>query len=265
MPDLVKLAVKGDLPVAARVLKDSLEAIGINSQKDLSLVNQIFYQMQKERFMKEGVALIGDEIFIEAPVKLDGGVTLEAPCYLKGNTKIHKHVMVESGCTIKSSEIEADSLIKSHSYIDKARVGPHCQVGPFAHLRPGARLMNRARVGNFVEVKKSTIGEGSKANHLSYIGDAEVGKKVNVGAGTITCNYDGFHKHKTILEDGVFIGSDTQLVAPVRIGKGAVVGAGTTVTEDVGPDNLVISRVPQQEIPGWAKRNRQKNGSQKNS
>lgn len=260
LPDLVKLAAHKKLAVKAVKLKESLEAFGINSQKDLNMVNQIFYQMQKDKFMKDGVTIIGDEVFIDAAVKLNSGVALESPCYLKGDTSLQQNVTIEMGCSIRSSQIHSGTLIKAHSYIDQAKIGSRCQVGPFAHLRSGSELLNQAKIGNFVETKKSQIGEGSKVNHLSYIGDTLIGKKVNVGAGTITCNYDGFNKYQTVLEDGVFVGSDTQLVAPVRIGKGAVIGAGTTVTKDVGANNLVISRVPQREIPEWGKRHRQKNG-----
>mgnify|MGYP001609469807 CR=1 FL=1 len=144
--------------------------------------------------------------------------------------------------------------LKSFSYVDEAEVGQKTQVGPFAHLRPKTRLADHVKIGNFVETKKTTIGTGSKVNHLTYLGDATVGKNVNVGAGTITCNYDGVSKYQTILEDGVFIGSDTQFVAPVTVGKGAYVAAGTTVTQDVAAGSLVISRVPQKEIPCWVER-----------
>ena len=148
--------------------------------------------------------------------------------------------------------------LKTGTVAEDAVIEDQATVGPYAHLRPGTQLAKHVKVGNFVETKKAIFGEGSKASHLSYIGDAEVGADVNIGAGTITCNYDGVNKHKTILEDGVFIGSDTQLVAPVRVGRGAYVGAGSTITQDVPPDSLALSRVPQKVIEGWATRRRKK-------
>lgn len=260
LTDLLKIAVKQKRSVWAAKVKDPLEALGVNSQHHLYIINHIFYQRQKDFFMKQGVCFLGSEIFIDKGVKIAFGTVIESPCYLKAGTKIGKNCYIESGCTIKDSVLEDGALIKSSCYIDHARIGPDCQVGPFAHLRPGTRLLKKAKVGNFVETKKTQLGEGSKANHLTYLGDADIGKKVNVGAGTITCNYDGFKKYKTILENGVFIGSDTQLVAPVKVGEGAYVGAGTTVTDDVQSNSLVISRVRQKEIPDWANKHRQKNG-----
>ncbi|MBF0104223.1 MAG: bifunctional UDP-N-acetylglucosamine diphosphorylase/glucosamine-1-phosphate N-acetyltransferase GlmU [Deltaproteobacteria bacterium] len=259
--DLPRIAVKQGLGVTALKVKDPLEALGVNSQRHLYVLNHIFYQQQREKFMKEGVCLLGSEIFIDAGVKMEGGTVIESPCYIKGETQIAKNCRIETGCTLRGSVIAEGALIKSHTYIDGARVGVACQVGPFAHLRPGTHLSERAKVGNFVETKKTQMGFASKANHLAYLGDAEIGSGVNVGAGTITCNYDGYKKYKTVLEDGVFIGSDTQLVAPVRVGAGAYVGAGTTVTDDVGANSLVISRVRQKEIPDWATKYREKNNS----
>jgi bifunctional UDP-N-acetylglucosamine pyrophosphorylase/glucosamine-1-phosphate N-acetyltransferase len=258
MTDLVRLAVKAKKKVVAIKVADCVEGLGVNSQAELNLLNEIFYQRQRERFMREGVAMIGDDIYIDDGVKIAQGVKLESPCYLKGQTRIGSGSVIEGGCVLKCSHVAENVLIKAHSYLVEAEVGPECEVGPFAHLRPGAKLMKKAKVGNFVEMKKTVLGEGSKANHLTYLGDAIIGKKVNVGAGTITCNYDGFNKYQTILEDGVFVGSDTQLVAPVKVGQGALVGAGTTVTEDVAPNSLVISRIRQKEIPDWATKFRDK-------
>lgn len=263
--DLIRLAHEAGKTVVAKTLKNPLEALGVNSQKDLKIVNDVFYELQRDRALEKGVNLTGNEIFIDAGVRLSAGVVLESPCYLKGSTTIEREVTVECGAVIRDSRIGARTVVRSHSYLDNARVGSDCRVGPFTHLRPRSLLKDGVRVGNFVEVKQSTIGEGSKTNHLSYIGDATLGRKVNIGAGTITCNYDGFKKFKTVLEDGVFVGSDTQLVAPVRVGRGAIIAAGTTVTRDVGAENLVISRVPQREIIGWARQRRQKSNSQKNN
>lgn len=258
LPDLLAMAARQNQVIVGQHLADTEEALGVNSQIDLHKVNQVYYQRRREQAMASGVSCIGDQIFIDSDVSLKAGVHLESPCYLKGETRLAEGVVVENGCTLKSAVLGPHSLLKSGCYLDQVRVGPHCQIGPFAHLRPGTVLSAKAKIGNFVETKKTQVGEGSKINHLSYVGDAKLGKAVNVGAGTITCNYDGFNKFKTVLEDGVFIGSDTQLVAPVTVKKGAFVGAGTTVTKDVGADSLAVSRCPQREIPGWGRRKRQK-------
>jgi len=252
LPDLVEVARNEGLAVGDLKAKENWEIMGVNSRIHLCEVNHMFYKKQRERFMANGVSMIGDGIFIDKGVKISSDVTLHSPCYLKGKTKIASGTVVETGAVIKDSTIGEGSLIKAHTYMDLATVGKKCDIGPFAHLRPGSVLKDKVKVGNFVEVKKSVLGEGSKANHLSYLGDAQIGKKVNVGAGTITCNYDGYGKSKTVLEDGVFVGSDTQFVAPVRVKKGAYIGSGTTVTKDVKSNSLVISRVPQREIAGWA-------------
>jgi len=152
---------------------------------------------------------------------------------------------------LRNVRVEADTRIEPFCHLEESSIGQRCRVGPYARFRPGVRLAEEVHIGNFVEVKASEIGAGSKANHLSYIGDTAIGRKVNVGAGTITCNYDGANKHRTIIEDDVFIGSDTQLVAPVRVGRGATLGAGTTLTEDAPPGQLTISRVRQLSIPAW--------------
>lgn len=261
LPDLITSAHAQSLPVGVVEVVESCEALGVNSCQDLCLVNEVFYARQRQRFLEKGVLIFGQEVFIDEGVHLAPGVVLQSPCYLKGRARIAKNVCIETGCVIHASRIQKGAVVKAHSYLEESVIGEGCQVGPFARLRPQTVLKGGARVGNFVETKKSRIGEGSKVNHLSYVGDSLIGRHVNVGAGTITCNYDGFKKHRTVLEDGVFVGSDTQLVAPVRVGKGAVIGAGTTVTEDVGANNLVISRVRQREIPGWAIKNRQKNNS----
>ncbi len=241
LTDLVALAKKAKLCVCAVAATDNEESLGVNSQADLQRLNAVFYRLQRDKMMEDGVTLLGCAVFADADVRVKAGVTIESPCYLKGNT-----------CVANGTHI------KAFSYLDDAQVGCDCQIGPFAHLRPGTVLKTGAKVGNFVETKKTTLGEYSKANHLTYLGDAEIGNGVNIGAGTITCNYDGVNKFKTILEDGVFIGSDTQLVAPVTIGKGAFVGAGTTITKDVAAGSLAVSRTPQKEIPGWALRRKSK-------
>ena len=165
--------------------------------------------------------------------------------------------MIEPGVHLVDVTVGDDAHIKTGTVAEESLIEPEATVGPYAHLRPGTHLGRRVKVGNFVETKKAVFGEGAKASHLSYIGDAEIGADVNIGAGTITCNYDGVRKHKTVLEDGVFIGSDTQLVAPVRVGRGAYVGAGSTITKDVPPDALALSRTPQRVIEGWVTRKKE--------
>ena len=177
---------------------------------------------------------------------------------IEGVVRIGDRVRIGANCVISDSDIDDDADILANCVIENAKVGAQARVGPFARLRPEANLAANVHVGNFVEIKKSEIGPGSKVNHLAYIGDSEIGKDVNVGAGTITCNYDGAYKHKTTIEDDVFIGSDTQLVAPVVIGRGATIGAGTTVTGNVDPDTLVISRVKQKAITGWVRPRKKK-------
>ena len=168
-----------------------------------------------------------------------------------GDSEVGRGVRIGLGSVIVRSRIAEETEIKPYSLVEDSIVGRGCVIGPFARLRPGTELDEQVHLGNFVETKKTRIGKGSKANHLTYLGDAQIGSGVNVGAGTITCNYDGVHKHSTILEDGVFVGSDTQLVAPVRVGEGAYIGAGTTVTQDVPAMSLALSRVPQTIKKGW--------------
>lgn len=254
LTDLVELAVQKKRKVFAHKVALGPDTLGVNSIRDLALVNQTYYEERREDLRERGVVLLGEDIFVDADATVAAGVRLESPCYLKGKTRVASGVVIESGCVVKDAHIGKGALIKSHCYIQESRVGQAVQVGPFAHLRPHTVLSEGVRIGNFVEIKKSTIGKGSKVNHLSYLGDAVVGKNVNVGAGTITCNYDGTNKFQTVLKDGVFIGSDTQLVAPVTVGKGAYVGAGTTLTKNVKPGSLAISRVPQREIPDWVAR-----------
>jgi bifunctional UDP-N-acetylglucosamine pyrophosphorylase/glucosamine-1-phosphate N-acetyltransferase len=171
---------------------------------------------------------------------------------LRGATRIGSGCQIEAGCVLTNVGVGDGVHIKPYTVATDAVIGDSAQLGPFSHLRPGSALLDSAHVGNFVELKATRLGRGSKANHLAYLGDAEIGDGVNVGCGTITCNYDGFAKHKTVIEDGVFIGSDTQLVAPVRVGAGSIIAAGTTVVTDVPPGSLTLSRVPQVNKPGYA-------------
>ena len=207
--------------------------------------------------MLEGVSLadpettwIAETAVLGTDVELGPQVTIGPDC------RLGARVRVETGCVLTRSHVGDGTHLKPYSVLEDAQVGEACHIGPFARLRPGTELAEGVHLGNFVETKKARLGRGSKANHLAYLGDARIGAGVNVGAGTITCNYDGVHKHETVLGDGVFIGSDTQLVAPVTVGEGAYVGAGTTVTKDVPPGSLATSRSPQVVREGWAARQR---------
>jgi bifunctional UDP-N-acetylglucosamine pyrophosphorylase/glucosamine-1-phosphate N-acetyltransferase len=180
-------------------------------------------------------------------------VSIDVNCVFEGEVRLGDRVLVGANCLLRNVSVGAGTRIEPFCHLEDADIGSECNIGPYARTRPGTRsqLAARVHIGNFVEVKASSIGEDSKVNHLSYVGDSEVGRNVNVGAGTIVCNYDGAHKHRTIIEDDVFIGSDTQLVAPIRVGRGATLGAGTTLTKDAPPGELTLSRAKQVSVPGW--------------
>lgn len=253
LTDVVGIAVSEGVRLIG-VEAPSDEVIGVNSRVDLAKVTQVIRARINHRWMMEGVTLIDpSQIYIDATVTLGSDSVLYPGVALEGNTHIGAGVTIYPS-RIRDSKIGDDVVIKDRCVIDGAEIESNVSIGPFAHLRPGAVIRKSARVGNFVEVKKSVLGEGSKANHLTYLGDAKIGKGVNIGAGTITCNYDGKNKFETIIEDDVFIGSDTQLVAPVRVGRGALIAAGTTVTKDVPADALAISRIKQENRAEWAKK-----------
>lgn len=255
LTDIIALAQAKKLRAGAYALSDEFEFLGINTRIDLVEAGKALQWRTNALWLDEGVTMIDPNATFISPLASIGYDTVIYPnVHIEGDTKIGTGCTIMPGARILNSTIAAGVTIKDGSIIEDAIVGPEAQVGPYAHLRPGTVLKQNVRIGNFVEVKKSTIGEGTKAMHLSYLGDATIGKAVNVGAGTITCNYDGKLKHQTVLGDGVFIGSDTQLVAPVKVGKGAYIGAGTTVTTDVPAEALAISRTRQRVIPGWARK-----------
>jgi bifunctional UDP-N-acetylglucosamine pyrophosphorylase/glucosamine-1-phosphate N-acetyltransferase len=246
LPDTITLARKRKRRVSALLCEDSDEVLGVNSRKDLSAAEAVLRSRVNTAWMLAGVTMIDPaSTFIGSEVMLGRDAVLYGNVRLEGKTLVGEGCTIFPGCRITNSTLENGVTIKDCCVIEESRIASNASVGPFAHLRPGSVISERAKVGNFVEIKKSVIGEGSKANHLSYIGDATVGKDVNIGAGVITCNYDGFKKYQTIIEDNVFVGSDAQLVAPVRIGKGALIAAGATITKDVPADALAVSRVPQ--------------------
>ena len=243
------------LPVETLLLEDVHETRGINSRSELAEVSAIVRQKKNEELMAAGVTIIDpattyieDDVRVGADTVIHPGVILEGQTRIGSACEIHAHVRISDG------ELADRVTVNNFCVITSARIDAGAIVGPFAHVRPESVVGEGAKIGNFVELKKTSLGAGSKANHLSYLGDATIGAHVNVGAGTITCNYDGERKHPTIVEDGAFIGSDTQLIAPVTVGKGAYVGAGSSITEDVPPGSLAIARGRQTNIAGWVDR-----------
>ncbi len=228
------------------------EVEGVNNRLQLSRLERVYQSEQAESLLLAGV-MLNDPARFDLRGELVHGrdITIDTNVIIEGKVVLGDRVFIGSGCVLKDCVIGNDSVISPYSVIENAELNVGCTVGPFARLRPGAKLEQDAHVGNFVEIKNSRLGKGSKAGHLSYLGDAEIGDRVNIGAGTITCNYDGANKFKTIIGDDVFVGSDTQLVAPVSVANGATIGAGTTVTSNVGENELVISRVKQKHITGW--------------
>ncbi len=257
LPDAIELAKKKKLRVSAFLCRDPHEVMGVNSRYDLSQAEAILRRRINRQWMLEGVTLFEpDTVFVGNEVRLGRDVVIYPNVRIEGSTRIGNGCVIYPGTRIVDSVIADNVIVKDCSVIEESEIASLAIVGPFAHLRPGSVIGSRAKIGNFVEVKKSTIGEGSKAGHLAYIGDATVGRDVNIGAGVIICNYDGYGKYPTVIEDNVFVGSDSQLVAPVKIGRGALIAAGSTITRDVPADALAISRVPQESREGFASRRR---------
>jgi bifunctional UDP-N-acetylglucosamine pyrophosphorylase/glucosamine-1-phosphate N-acetyltransferase len=235
------------------------ELLGVNTRAELARANRALYARKAAALQDAGVTILDPErTWVDPRARVGRDTILYPDVAIEGRSVLGEDCVVRQGSRLSEVVLGQGVEIRDHSVLTEARVGDRAVVGPFAHLRPGTVLEDGVRVGNFVEVKESRLGRGTKANHLSYLGDAEIGEGCNVGAGTITCNYDGERKHRTVLRDGAFIGSDTQLVAPVEIGAGAYVGSGTTVTKDVPADALAISRAPQVNVPEWAARRRQR-------
>ncbi len=252
LTDIVKLTDKVD---TLEVNKQNV--LGINTRKELSMVRKIIQKNIIDKF--DNVTFVDpDSAYINYDVEIGQDTIIFPNVSLRGNTKIGKECIIDTGCVIESSLIKDNVHVKPYSVIEESRIEKNAQIGPFAHLRPFAEICENVRVGNFVEIKKSILGKGTKASHLTYIGDAELGEDVNVGCGTITCNYDGYRKNKTIIGDRVFIGSDVQLVAPVEVEHDALIAAGTTVTHHVEAYSLALSRVPQVNKQDWVKKYREK-------
>jgi bifunctional UDP-N-acetylglucosamine pyrophosphorylase/glucosamine-1-phosphate N-acetyltransferase len=252
LTDLVGIAVAEHAGCAALVAENPDEIMGVNDRVQLAQASSVLRQRINQRLMVSGVTLVDPvQTYVDDGVQVGCDTIIWPGCMLKGQTSIGTGCIVENNVQITDCIIGDRVHIKAGSVLEGSQLAEEVSVGPMAHLRPGSVLHAHVKIGNFVETKKVVMGEGSKASHLTYLGDAEIGKEVNIGCGTITCNYDGKNKHKTVIGDGVFVGSDVQLVAPVSVGAGALIAAGTTVTRDVPPDSLAISRTPQVNKDGW--------------
>jgi bifunctional UDP-N-acetylglucosamine pyrophosphorylase/glucosamine-1-phosphate N-acetyltransferase len=261
LPDLVRIYRDRGLPVETVTVGNACEILGVNSRRELADVTSIINRQRNDALMEAGVTLVDPAtVYVGPDVTIGPDTIIHPGVHLEGRTRIGSRCQIHSGVRIIDSILEDEVVINNFCVITESTIARGAELGPFARLRPETRIGENAHIGNFVELKKSTFGKGSKANHLSYLGDATIGEGVNVGAGTITCNYDGTKKHPTIIEDDAFIGSDSQLVAPVRIGRGAYVAAGSSVTEDVPPGALAIARGTQINKAGWVERKRKKRG-----
>ncbi len=252
LTDIIELAVSDGMAVNASVTDDEDEILGVNDRIQLATVERYYQERAAWQLMTDGVTLIDpSRVDIRGEMTTGQDVTIDINVVFEGKVVIGDGVTIGPNCVIKNSRIAANTHIDSHCVIDNSVIGENSHVGPYARLRPGAILKDKAKIGNFVEIKNAQIGVGSKVNHLSYIGDAKLGDNVNVGAGTITCNYDGANKHKTNIGDDAFIGSNTALVAPVNIGRGATIGAGSIINKDAPDDQLTLTRAKQSTLSAW--------------
>ncbi len=252
LTDIIAMAVAAGMTVEAEIVATELEVLGVNSRKQLADLERWHQLQQAEELMNSGVTLADPaRLDIRGEVSVDQDTFIDANVLLEGKVSIGANVSIGPNVVIKNSSIGDGVTINANSVIEEAEVADNCQIGPFARLRPESKLAEGARIGNFVEIKKAYIGPGSKVNHLSYVGDAELGKQVNIGAGTITCNYDGANKFKTTIEDGVFVGSNTALVAPITVGGNATIGAGSTLSKDVPGNCLIVARGKARVVEGW--------------
>jgi len=252
LTDVIQLAAKEGVHIATVAAQDPWEVAGVNSRHELALLERAYQNAQAKSLLDAGVAL-ADLWRVEVRGLLACGrdVSIDVNCVFEGSVKLGDRVRVGPNCVLRNVTVDADTEIRAFSLLEDATVGKRCRIGPYARLRPGTALAEEVHIGNFVEVKASRVGAGSKANHLAYLGDAEVGARVNIGAGTITCNYDGASKHRTVIEDDAFIGSDATLVAPVTIAQGSYIGAGSTISKSTPPGQLTVARARQVSLPGW--------------
>ena len=254
LTDIVSLSVEDHIEVLSESADNEVSITGINSKSELAAMERSYQLMTAQKLMEKGVTIIDPHrLDIRGEVVTGKDVTIDVGCIFEGKVILGNHVKVAAYSHIQDSFIGDHTSIEPYSHIVGSSVGTHCRIGPFARLRPGTKLQNHVHIGNFVEIKNSEVNDETNINHLSYVGDSLVGKSVNIGAGTITCNYDGANKHPTTIEDDVFIGSNTALVAPVTIGKGATIAAGSTITKNAPPGDLTVSRGKQTSISGWKK------------
>jgi len=252
LTDVIAMAVHDGIPVESAQPAQVWETLGVNSKVQLAELERIYQRNTANTLLDHGVTLADpNRIDVRGALRCGRDVSIDVGCVFEGEVVLGDGVSIGANCVIRDAKIDHGVTIRAFSHIDGATIGADAQIGPYARLRPGTELGSDVHVGNFVEIKNSQFDAHSKANHLAYVGDATVGARVNIGAGTITCNYDGANKHRTVIEDDAFIGSDTQLVAPVTVGKGATLGAGTTLTKDAPPDSLTVSRAKQISITGW--------------
>ena len=259
LTDVVAAAVAAGQKTRALCVDDPTEVMGINDRCQLAEAEVLMRWKINADLMFGGISMVDPTtVYIDNGVEIGRDTQLHPNVHLRGKTTIGKNCIIETGVVVVDSQIADGVHLKAGSAIEESQIGPDCKIGPMAHLRPGTVLSGNNKIGNFVEMKKSVLGEKSQASHLSYIGDSEVGRNVNFGCGTITCNYDGVNKHTTIVEDDVFVGSDCQFIAPVKIGRNSLIAAGSTITKDVPPDSLALSRTDQKIIDGWRLRKQKK-------
>ena len=252
LPDIVALAVAEGASVAAVEVDDPDEVLGINDKAQLAEVERSYQRAQAQKLMEAGATLADPaRVDVRGEVSVEGEVYIDVGAVFEGEVTLAAGVRIGPNCTVRDSHLGRDTVVHPNTVVDGVRTGSACELGPFARLRPGTVLSDEVKVGNFVEIKNSRIGSGTKINHLSYVGDATVGRDVNIGAGTITCNYDGAAKHRTTIGDKAFIGSGVMLIAPVEVGAGATVGAGSTISKDAPADQLTVARARQSEVRGW--------------
>ena len=259
LTDVIAMAVQSGLQIETLQPAQAWEVDGVNDRVQLARLERIYQRVQAEALMRQGVTVLDPaRLDVRGQVRCGTDITLDVNTVLEGEVTLGDRVRVGPNCVIRNSRIAADTVIEAHSVIDGADVADACHIGPFARLRPGTVLARQARIGNFVETKNARLGEGAKANHLTYLGDADIGANSNIGAGTITCNYDGVNKSRTEIGTDAFIGSNSALVAPVRIGDGATVGAGSVITTDVPAGHLAVGRSKQRTIDGWQRPQKKK-------
>ncbi|CAG9253459.1 fused N-acetylglucosamine-1-phosphate uridyltransferase and glucosamine-1-phosphate acetyltransferase [Burkholderia cepacia] len=254
LTDVVELAIEAGFEVVTAQPDEEWETLGVNSKAQLAELERIHQRNIAETLLVDGVTLADPaRVDVRGTLRCGRDVSIDVNCVFEGNVTLADNVTIGANCVIRNASVGAGTRIDAFTHIDGAELGAHTVIGPYTRLRPGAQLADEAHVGNFVEVKNAVIGHGSKANHLTYIGDADIGARVNIGAGTITCNYDGANKFRTVIEDDVFVGSDTQLVAPVRVGRGVTIAAGTTIWKDVAEGLLALNEKTQTAKSGYVR------------